>query len=335
MICAMNKHNDNKDAQIDTGTLLDLYRAMARIRLVELNIESLYHLDEMKTPIHLALGQEAVAAGVCAHLDEHDFVFSNHRSHAHYLAKGGSLPAMIAELYCKETGCAKGRGGSMHLIDTSVGHLGSSAIVGGSISHAVGAALAFVMQNKNSVAVSFFGDAASEQGVFFESMSLASLKRLPVVFVCENNAYSVCSHISVRQPNPDVAMRARAFDIPSLKINGMDAVEVFLKAGEAVRYAREGRGPYLLECCVQRWRAHAGAGDPLKEKYRKPEDLKPDWTRDPLAELEDVLRSQRQVGEQTIREITETLNTEIESAFHYAQESPLPREEDLEKFLFM
>ena len=321
-------------SQIDTGQLLALYKVMARIRLVELKIESLYHLDEMKTPIHLSLGQEAVAAGVSAHLQMEDFIFSNHRSHAHYLAKGGNLKAMIAELYCKETGCAKGRGGSMHLIDTSVGHLGSSAIVGGSISHAVGAALAFVMQDKTAVAVSFLGDAASEQGVFFESMSLAALKRLPVVFVCENNAYSVCSHISVRQPNPDIAMRARAFDIPFLKIDGMDVGDVFTKAGEAINHARERRGPYLLECRVQRWRAHAGSGDPLREQYRKPEDLTPEWLRDPLPALEQFLRSQRQVGEPMIQDITETLNTEIEEAFHYAQESPLPRKEDLKKYLF-
>lgn len=331
MICDMNENHQN---EIGTEQLWDLYRVMARIRLVELKIEELYHLDDMKTPIHLSLGEEAVAAGVCAHLRLDDFVFSNHRSHAHYLAKGGDLKAMIAELYCKETGCAKGRGGSMHLIDTAVGHLGSSAIVGGSIPHAVGAALAFVMQNKTAVAVSFFGDAASEEGVFFESMSLAALKRLPVVFVCENNFYSVCSHISARQPNSDIAMRARAFDIPSVKVDGMDVGQVFMKAGDAIHHARQGRGPYLLECRVQRWRAHAGSGDPLREKYRKPEDLEPDWMRDPLSELEQVLRSRRCIGEQTIHDITGTLNAEIDEAFHAAQSGPLPRKEDLKKYLF-
>ncbi len=331
----MNEYQSYGDgSQIGTEQLLSLYRVMARIRLVELKIESLYHLDEMKTPIHLSLGEEAVAAGVCAHLHPEDLIFSSHRSHAHYLAKGGDLKAMIAELYCKETGCAKGRGGSMHLIDVSVGHLGSSAIVGGSIPHAVGAALAFMMQDKKSVAVSFLGDAASEEGVFFESMSLAALKRLPVVFVCENNFYSVCSHISARQPNPDIAMRARAFDIPAVKVDGMDAGQVFMKAGDAIHQARQGSGPYVLECCVQRWRAHAGAGDPLREKYRAPQDLKPEWMRDPLADLEQVLRSQRAVKETVFQEITGMLNGEIEEAFHYAQNGPLPRKEDLKKYLF-
>ncbi|MFA5261517.1 MAG: thiamine pyrophosphate-dependent dehydrogenase E1 component subunit alpha [Candidatus Omnitrophota bacterium] len=331
----MSEHCQSDDfSHISTEQLWGLYKVMARIRRVELKIESLYHLDEMKTPIHLSLGEEAAAAGVCAHLRPEDFVFSSHRSHAHYLAKGGDLKAMIAELYCKETGCARGRGGSMHLIDTSVGHFGSSAIVGGSIPHAVGAALAFMMQNRTAVAVSFFGDAASEQGVFFESMSLAALKRLPVVFICENNFYSVCSHISARQPNPDIAMRARAFDIPSWRVDGMNVAEVFMKAGEAIGHARQGRGPYLLECRVQRWRAHAGAGDPLREKYRKPEDLNPDWMRDPLADLEQILRSQRGVGEPVFQELTGTLDAQIDEAFHYAQSSPLPPKEDLKKFLF-
>ena len=163
--------------KIDSEKLLELYYSLSIVRKVELKIEELYHLDEMKTPVHLCLGQEAVSAGVCANLRKEDYVFSNHRSHGHYLAKGGNLKSMIAEFYCKETGCSKGRGGSMHIIDTSVGHHGSSSIVGGSIPHAVGAALAFKMQKKDLVAVSFFGDAASEEGVFFESMNLAKLKK--------------------------------------------------------------------------------------------------------------------------------------------------------------
>ncbi len=326
--------SDNSAGVISTDQLIGLYREMARIRLVELKVEELYHLDEMKTPVHLALGQEAVSSGVCAHLGTDDRIFSNHRSHAHYLAKGGDLKAMIAEFYCKETGCAKGRGGSMHLIDTAVGHFGSSAIVGGGIPHAVGAALAFKMQKKPCVAVSFFGDAASEQGVFFESMSLAVLKRLPVIFVCENNAYSVCSHISVRQPNPDVVMRPRAFDMPAAQVDGMDVSAVFAKAKEAVEFSRQGHGPYLLECRVQRWRGHAGAGDPLREKYRAPQDLTPDWMRDPLADCEKILMADRQVNGEALEGIKAELKKEIDQAFQYAQESPLPDKGDLEKFLF-
>jgi acetoin:2,6-dichlorophenolindophenol oxidoreductase subunit alpha len=319
---------------ISTDELLALYKVMARIRAVELQVEENYPEDEMKTPVHLSLGEEAVAAGVCAHLSKEDSVFSNHRSHAHYLAKGGNLPAMIAEFYCRETGCAHGRGGSMHLIDKTVGHFGSSAIVGGSIPHAVGAALASVLQKQNRVAVSFFGDAASEQGVFFESMSLAALKKLPVVFVCENNFYSVCSHLSARQPNPDIFKRPRAFDIPSQLVDGMNVAEVYSKAKEAVEHARGGQGPYFLECRVQRWRAHAGAGDSLRGKYRKPEDLSADWEVDPLSGLKELLISDRGLQATHFDHLMQAIDGEIAAAFRFAKESPLPDGKDLEKYLF-
>jgi len=319
---------------IPTDALIEIFTMLSKIRKVELKIEELYPQDEMKTPVHLALGQEAVAVGICRHLRKEDYIFSNHRSHAHYLAKGGDLKAMIAEFYCKETGCSRGRGGSMHLIDTSVGHLGSSAIVGGSIPHAVGAALASVLLKKDFVAVSFFGDAASEQGVFFESMNLAKLKKLPVIFVCENNFYSVCSHISARQPNDNISMRARAFDIPARQVDGMDVFAVFHRAKEAVDHARSGQGPFLLECRVQRWCGHAGAGDPLKESYRHPEDLDETKRRDPLKDFQEYLLNNKVTVLKSLEEINKKLDAEIEDAFRYAQESPLPRTDDLEKYLF-
>lgn len=325
--------NDRPINNIPSQKWFEIFTMLSRIRKVELKIEELYSQDEMKTPVHLSLGQEAAAVGVCVHLKKKDYIFSNHRSHAHYLAKGGNLPGMIAELYCKETGCAKGRGGSMHLIDTAVGHLGSSAIVGGSIPHAMGAAFASVIQQKNLVAVSFFGDAASEQGVFFESMSFAQLKKLPMVFVCENNSYSVCSHISARQPNNDISMRPRAFDIPSIKVDGMNVVDVYLKAKKAIEHARSGQGPYFLECCVQRWRGHAGPGDPNKEKYRASEDLEESKIRDPLKEFEAQLSEQR-VRKEALEEINKELDQEIAAAFKHAQESPLPSGEELEKYLY-
>ncbi|MCK5580163.1 MAG: thiamine pyrophosphate-dependent dehydrogenase E1 component subunit alpha [Candidatus Omnitrophica bacterium] len=318
---------------IPVEKLLDLYTMLSRIRRVELKIEELYHLDEMKTPIHSSLGEEAVSVGVCSNLQKEDYIFSNHRSHGHYLAKGGNLKAMIAELYCKETGCSRGRGGSMHLIDTSVGHMGSSSIVGGSIPHAVGAALASVMQNKNLVAVSFFGDAASEQGVFFESMSWAALRKLPVVFICENNFYSVCSHLTARQPNIDIYKRPRAFDIPSELVDGMNLAEVCEKAQKAIEHARSGQGPYFLECRVQRWRGHAGSGDPNKEKYRKPEDLDETNVRDPLKEFKEILFAGG-VTESDLTQIDQKLDAEIQDAFECAQNDPLPNPEDLEKHLF-
>jgi len=314
--------------------LLEMFASLSRIRRVQLKIEELYHLDEMKTPVHLCLGQEAVSVGVCAHLKKEDHIFSNHRSHGHYLAKGGDLKALIAELHCKETGCSKGRGGSMHLIDTSVGHLGSSSIVGGGISHAVGAALGSRMLKKQGISVTFFGDAASEQGVFFESMSLAKLKNLPVIFICENNYYSVFSHISARQPNYDISMRAKAFDIPAQRVDGMSLLEVYEKAREAIDHARAGNGPYLLDCYVQRWRGHAGAGDPLKEQYRHPDDLDESKIRDPLKDFVSYLKNHNIADDDSLCEINKRIDREIEEAFDFARKSPLPDVKDLEKYLF-
>ncbi len=320
---------------ISKEVLMELYSKLLKIRKVQMKIEDLYFDDEMKTPVHLSLGQEASSVGICCSLKKEDYIFSNHRSHGHYLAKGGNLKAMIAELYCKETGCSKGRGGSMHLIDTSVGHLGSSAIVGGGISHAVGAAFASKMQNKGLIAVTFFGDAASEEGVFFESMSLAALKKLPVIFVCENNTYSVCSHISTRQVNGDIYKRARAFDIPSKQIDGMNLVEVYQATQEIVKQARGGSGPFLLESKVQRWRGHAGKGDPGAEKYRRSEDLDPKNERDPVKEFESYLSDNHLLTDDERKKIRDDLDKEVEEAFKYGQESPLPRVEDLEKYLFV
>jgi len=323
-----------RSGNIPSDKLLAMYASLLKIRRVQLKIEEHYHENAMKTPVHLCLGQEAVSVGVCANLKTRDMIFSNHRSHGHYLAKGGDLKAMMAELYCKETGCAKGRGGSMHLIDKSVGHFGSSAIVGGGIPHAVGAAFAFKMRKEDLVAVTFFGDAASEQGVFYESMNWAALKKLPVIFVCENNHYSVCSHIDVRQANYDISMRARAFDIPSMRVDGMNLLEVCEKSQAAIEMARAGNGPYLLECVVQRWRAHAGAGDPQKEQYRKTEDMDESRRRDPLKDFTAYLLDHRAAGQDQLDVVDRQIDQEIEAAFRFARESPLPDPAGLEKYLY-
>ncbi|MBF0385966.1 MAG: thiamine pyrophosphate-dependent dehydrogenase E1 component subunit alpha, partial [Candidatus Omnitrophica bacterium] len=306
-----------------------IYYDLQKIRKVELKIEELYPKDEMKTPVHLSLGQEAVAVGVCANLRKEDNIFSNHRSHAHYLAKGGDLKAMIAELYCKETGCAKGRGGSMHLIDTSVGHLGSSAIVGGAISHAVGAALAYKLQKKDLVAVTFFGDAAVEQGVLYESFNFAKLKNLPVVFICENNYYSVCSHLSARQPDDKLYMRSKGFGVPSMVCDGMDFLKVFNAAKKAIDHARGGKGPYFLEFKVQRWRAHSGGGDPIAEQYRKKADLDKRNIKDPIKDFEEYLLKKKIVEQSDMEIIKNDIDSEIGEAFDFAQKSPLPDNKDL------
>lgn len=325
----MVEHND-----IPKEVLIKLYTLISKIRRVELKIEELYHEDEMKTPVHLCLGQEAIAVGVCANLRTDDYVFSNHRSHGHYIAKGGDLPAMIAELHCKETGCSRGRGGSMHLVDTSVGLLGSSSIVGGGIPISVGAALASVLRGDNRVTVVFFGDGASEEGVLYESMNFAALKKLPVVFVCENNFYSVCSHQSTRQANDDISMRPKAFALPAYKVDGVDVIDVYEKTRQAVERARCGDGPSFLECRAYRWRGHAGSGDNLKNEYRKLDEWEEWMAKDPLKQFEDRLLAETILTQEAKTEIGGTIDKEIEDSFDFARKSPLPDRKELRKYLY-
>ena len=325
---------DSRVSDIPPDTLIGLYKMMLRIRKVQLKIEEEYYKDEMKTPVHLCIGQEAIPAGVCANLKKEDYVFSNHRGHGHYISKGGNLKNMMAELYCKQTGCSRGRGGSMHLIDTSVGLLGSSSIVSGGIPIAVGSAMASRMRNLKHVSVVFFGDAASEEGVLYESMNFASLKRLPVVFVCENNFYSVFSHISSRQVNDDISARSAVFDIPSCKIDGTNILDVYLKSKKAVRYARSGRGPFFLECRVYRWRGHAGAGDDLMPEYRKPLEHKRWMKKDAVKDFEKRLIREKVFRREELRQIDRDVDKEIGEAFDFARKSALPDKRELKKYLY-
>ncbi|MDP3789640.1 MAG: thiamine pyrophosphate-dependent dehydrogenase E1 component subunit alpha [Candidatus Omnitrophota bacterium] len=314
--------------------LLRLYSLVCKIRRVQLKIEKFYNKDEMKTPVHLCIGQEAIAAAVSVNLNKDDYVFSNHRGHGHYIAKGGNLKAMIAELHCKETGCSRGRGGSMHLIDTSVGLLGSSSIVGGGIPIAVGAAMGSVMQKEKRVTAVFFGDAASEEGVLYESMNFAALKKLPVVFICENNFYSVFSHQSARQATSDISMRPRAFGIPAYKVDGRDIISAYENSKKAVDAARSGAGPSFIECRAYRFRAHAGIGDDLKEKYRKMGEYD-EWTQKcPVKDFENLLIDKGVLSKKAAEKIGQEISREIDEAFDFARKSPLPDKRELLKYLF-
>lgn len=319
---------------ISINDAVELYRIMALIRNVQIKIEDLYHLDEMKTPVHLSIGQEAIAAGVCYALGKDDYVFSNHRGHAHYLAKGGDLKRMIAELYCRETGCAHGYGGSMHLVDTSVGVMGNSSIVGGGIPIATGAALSAKLKGDGRVVVAFFGDGAAEEGVLYESINFALLKRLPILYACENNFYAVCSPISNRQCNNHIYHKFQGMGIPCYQIDGTDVVAVYNQAKEIVRNLRNQQGPVFVEYRAYRWRGHAGAGADTNLGYRPEEELN-EWVKiDPLEVYKRELIKGGFANDQIIADINMQVGELIEKAFAFAQSSPLPSGLNLKKWLF-
>ncbi len=314
--------------------LLSLYYSMLRIRKVQLRIESLYHLDEMKTPVHLCIGQEAIPVGVCAHLTQEDYISSNHRGHGHYLAKGGNLKAMIAELYCRKTGCSGGYGGSMHLVDTSVGHLGSSSIVGGGIPIGTGLGLAIQMQKQQRVSVVLFGDGAADEGVLYESVNFAMLRQLPVLFVYEDNGFAVCSRTDVRQRWPLLFHSAPKELLYTTTVDGNSVLEVYDAAKAAVERARSGQGPSLIQCDTYRMRGHSGAGSDAKLGYRTEEEIGGWETKDPVARCRQHLLDHGVVAPNQLTEMDWAIDAEIDQAFQFAQESPLPGREDLLSHLY-
>jgi TPP-dependent pyruvate/acetoin dehydrogenase alpha subunit len=303
----------------------DLYWRMLSIRRIEEAIADVYPLQEIKCPIHLSIGQEAVPVGICAHLSKEDRVWSTHRCHAHYLAKGGSLPKMIAELYGKKTGCCQGKGGSMHLVDHEQGMMGASALVGGTIPLAVGSALKFSLTHKKNVSVAFFGDGATEEGLFYESMNFAALKKLPVIFAVENNNYATYSPQYARQANTSIALRGNAFNIPSATIDGNDVVAVHEIAKEAIARAREGKGPTLLEFITYRFRDHVGPSYDVEVGYRTQTEVDSWIAKCPITRLEKDLK----LTELAKQEIENDIKKSIDSAFLFAKESPLPETSDI------
>jgi len=261
-------------SRYSTDQLLGMFYSMLRIRRVEEAIESRYFEDEMKTPIHLVIGQEATSVGVCSVLRKSDLLYSGHRTHGAYLAKGGDLNAMLSEFYCRANGCVGSKGGSMHLMDKSVGMAGSSAIVAGSIPIAAGAALTAKIRNEDWVSCCFLGDAATEEGVVWESLNFAALKQLPVIYVCENNYFSVCTPIEKRQPAEiEIYKKAESFGVESHVVDGTNVLAVNQAMAHAVERARNKQGPTFIESRAYRWRGHGGAGDDSTSGYRDPEEV--------------------------------------------------------------
>lgn len=313
---------------------INIFYDMLRIRRVQEHIESLYLQDEMKTPVHLYNGQEAVAVGICSVLRNDDYISSNHRSHGHYLAKGGNLKALIAELHCKKDGCSKGFGGSMHLVDTSVGHMGSSSIVGGGIPIGTGLALSIQMRGSRQVSVVFFGDGAADEGVVYESFNFAMLKKLPVIYVLENNQWSVCSHISARQPDENIFHRASADLLFTRKIDGNDVTKVYEAGLKAVEHARQGLGPSFIECETYRVMGHAGCKNQDSKGYRDPKEVEIWEKKCPVKQFKNLLFKENVLTTEGLASMEKQIAGEIDDAFTFARRSPLPTHEDLSMYLY-
>lgn len=302
-----------------------LYYQILRIRLVEEEIAARYKEQQMRCPVHLCIGQEAVSVGICSHLTKKDIVFSNHRSHGHYLAKGGNLKRMIAEIYGKETGCSKGRGGSQHLIDTSVNFLGATPIVAQTIPVAVGAALAAKLGRRRQIVVSFFGDAAMEEGVAHESFNFAVLKKLPILFVCENNLYSTYTHIKERQPERFITKLATGYGMPVLRIDGNNVLDVYNLTQKTIKIVRDRESPVFLEFLTYRYREHVGPNyDP--KGFRNKQELDYWQRRDPLRIIEKNADLFKLLSESHRKKMKIKIEREIKDAFMYAVKSPYPRE---------
>lgn len=304
---------------------VELLSGMKRIRMVEEGIADRYSDGIMRCPMHLSIGQEGAAMGVGAALNKTDLAVSTHRSHAHYLSKGGNLKAMLAEIYGKATGCSKGRGGSMHLVDTTVGFMGSTAIVGNSMPIGVGLALSLQLRKSSAISVVYCGDGAIEEGVFYESANFAAVRNLPVLFVCENNLYSVYSHLAKRQPNGrKIHDMVNAMGVPSLEIDGNDAETVYGAALAAANQIRDGGGPQFLELITYRWREHCGPNFDNDIGYRTEQEFQ-DWKcKDPIPRLANKLLNQHVLDKAMLKKMEDELQAEVSAAFEFAEASPFP-----------
>jgi len=300
-----------------------LYKSLYRIRRVEEEVARAYPTDRIKSPVHLSIGQEAVSVGVCEALRRGDVAFGTYRGHALYLAKGGDLRAMIAELYGKADGCSRGKGGSMHLIDPDAGVMGTSAVVGTTIPNAVGYAYALRSRRGDAIVASFFGDGATEEGVFAESLNFAALKRLPVLFVCENNRYAIHTHQGRRQGTLSICERARAHGVPAERIDDNDVLKLYERAREAVARVRAGEGPWFFEVMTYRWREHVGPGEDYHLGHRTEGEARPWVENDQVPRLAALVEPSRR------EEIEAEVEAEIADAFAFAESSPFPAPHEL------
>ncbi len=314
----------------DKTLIMEMLRRMVRIRLFEERVIQLVERGEIVGAAHSYIGEEAVAVGACLALRDDDWMTGNHRSHGHPIAKGGDVNKAMAELLGKATGLCKGKGGSMHLADFSVGILGESGILGSSIPTAVGAALGSMLQGNDRVAVPFFGDGASNEGAFHESINLAAIWKLPVVFLCENNQYAVSSSFKKMVASENISDRSAAYNIPGVLVDGQDCIAMYEAVSEAVARARAGDGPSLVEGRTYRYYDHSlGLGRIVRAAYREDEEVEFWRQRDPINIHKERLLSQGIATQQEIDDIERETQQQIDDATEFARQSPYPEPEAL------
>ncbi len=312
----------------DPETLVRVYRSLRLIRRTEEEIARLYPSDKIKSPVHLSIGQESVSVGVCDVLDAGDVISATYRGHAAYLAKGGDLNRMMAELYGKVSGCAAGKAGSMHLVDMAAGVMGMSAVVGTTIPIAAGYGFALQSEGKGRMVVSFFGDGATEEGVFSETLNFASLHKLPVLFVCENNGYAIHSPIENRWATERLSERVRTYGIPTTELAEDDVFAIRGVAEKAVNDIRNGKGPQFMECKTYRWREHVGPAEDYDDGYRTRAELETWLANDQVAAVGKMLEDAERTA------IDEDVDKRISEAVDFAEQSPWPEPEELFSHVF-
>ena len=318
------------DKLISQSDQLFLYKSMKRIRLIEEAVADRYHEQEMRCPVHLSIGQEAVPAVTGLLLDDSDFAVSTHRSHGHYLGKGGSLKKMIAEFYGKAAGCSSGKGGSMHLIDQDVGFMGSTAIVAGTIPVGVGLGLSLKLKKSDRLSTVFLGEGATEEGPFYESINFAALKNLPVLFICENNLYSVYSSLDVRQPQDrKIYKMVEGMGMKSDWGDGNDVCQIYNKLKSAITHIRSKKGPYFIEFFTYRWREHCGPNYDNDTGYRTEDEFLAWKMKDPIKKYEKRLLKENILSQDMIGKIENDISHEITDAFSFALQTPFPEIDEI------
>lgn len=309
-------------------TLIEDYKKMKRIRLLEERINKEFKKQQMRTPLHSYIGQEAIAVGICNHLTRQDTIYSNHRGHGHYIAKGGDMGALVAELYNRQTGCSKGRGGSMHIIDRACGMELTSSIVAGTVPVATGNALAYTLKKKNNVSVAFFGDGASEEGCVYESICFAAVRNLPIVYVCENNFYAMYTALEKREPTRHIADKYSNI-LTTYIVDGNNIEEVEEIAKDAIAYARNRKGPVFLECETYRFMNHYESASAKDFWYRDVEEWKERVEKCPIKRLEQKIIEIDINFRAQLSDIDASIEKEIDEAFKFAMSGEYPNPRDL------